>query len=194
MPLKRSVIDKLISRGVNFIHDNQLPWGEIANYNFVDSAQTTRTYRCSVFPTALVLHSLSRLNHSERVETIKRKGVDFILRNRENGYWRYFGSGSEYPADLDTTACCLSVLSELGLMREDSVAEALLSNRDEATKLFYTWVGNSPIMENDFDSAVNANILWLYALLGKSDLIKEVVDWVVRESGDLHTQNSQRWY
>ncbi len=191
---RSSTIVELVKGGVNFLYENQLPWGEIANYSFLDNPQSKRTFRSTVFPTALVLHSLRHLNDSEKLETVKSRAIEFVLRNKENGYWKYFGIGSEYPADMDTTACCLSALWEFGIIRDASVTERLLCQRDESRKLFHTWVSNSPTFENDCDSAVNANVLWLYALLNRSDLIKEVVDWVVQESRDLHTQNSQRWY
>jgi hypothetical protein len=148
-----------------------------------------------VFATTFILHALSFVENTSQIRQVKEKAIKFLLSEREDSnLWRYFGKNSTLSPDLDDTACVLAALAKNDTTVQPEICDQLLKYRDPSTGLFRTWVENSPNTENDIDSIVNANILFLYGILGKSWMIPEVVSYLIKEADVLHIQNSQVWY
>ncbi|HAL56065.1 MAG TPA: hypothetical protein DCP63_06230 [Bacteroidetes bacterium] len=184
-----------IQQGVDFLFEGQLDWGEFPVYGFTKSPKEGKVYEMTVFPTTFALHALSFVRQSEKVSLMRRKGTEFLLDHLEEpGICRYYGRHSILAPDLDDTACVLAALIENGRSVADSLFDHLDGFRDRETKLFRTWMGPAPVCENDIDSVVNANVLFLYGLSGKCEKIDEVVHYLNADSNNLHTQNSQVWY
>jgi hypothetical protein len=191
--MNKIVINSSIQKAVDFLCDAQLGWGEFPAFGV--NGKGKPFYIKSVFATTFILHALSFINDNPKVQQVKERAIKFLLSEREDSHlWRYFGKASAISPDLDDTACALAALAKNNNTIEPEICDQLLKYRDPATGLFKTWVEKPPNSENDTDSIVNANILFLYGLLGKSQMIPEVVSYLIKEADVLHIQNSQVWY
>ncbi|MFW9874389.1 MAG: prenyltransferase/squalene oxidase repeat-containing protein [Candidatus Thorarchaeota archaeon] len=188
------MIYSILEKALNFLYEQQLPWGEFPTYSYL--AEEKGAYGLSPFATTFVLHALSFAKQNDKINHMCSRGIKFILDHYEKpGVWRYYGKYIDLIPDMDDTACALSTLIEYSQKIHPGISSYLLKYRDPQTLLFNTWMGHSPVrLENDIDSVVNANILFLYGLLKKDDLIPEVVEFLIKESECLVCQNSQVWY
>lgn len=197
--MKSQIPDKkflrsLINNGVKFIYEKQLEWGEIVNYSVSHTSKNELIYRSTVFPTVFILLTLNQIQGSNELTEINKRGLEFILMNKEHNYWRYFGKGTELPPDFDTTSCCYRLLHKNKIEFDYNIIELFLSHRNIGSKLFHTWIENPPSDYNDIDSIVNSNVHLLFTELGKSPLIPEISNFLISESLNLQTQLSQLWY
>lgn len=191
--MDRLIIDSSIQKAVGFLCDAQLGWGEFPVFGI--TAEGESSYTKCVFATTFVLHALSFVENTPQIQQVKEKATRFLLYEREDStLWRYYGKNSALSPDLDDTACALAALAKNNTPIRPELCDQFLNYRDPSTGLFRTWVDIPPISENDIDSIVNANILFLYGILGKSWKIPEVVSYLVKEADILHTQSSQVWY
>lgn len=191
----RKMISKKIHKAVSFLHHEQLDWGEIPVFKLLKSPEASRVYSPSICATAYTLYAISFLQETRPCKEIKSKALRFLLRFREEqGLWRRSGRHSEYGPDLDSTSCALIALAKNRVGPKTCLDDSLLQYRDPKTLLFRTWDCPSPMAENEIDSVVNANMLCVYGLWGKSSNLGPVVQFLIRESKNIHLQNSQVLY
>lgn len=128
----------------------------------------------SPFASAFILAAVSgRL--ASRAAAVAPPHVGRLLATREgSGLWRFAQEWSwPVPPDADDSACALAALRLWNVQGVDLQAtlDRLLTNRDAAGRL-RTWffAADEPgrrELEHEVDAAVNANILYAAALLGR---------------------------
>ncbi len=179
-----------VRRGLRFLHDNQLPYGEFRTYASPSLDMRVTSFDSAVFVTTFVLYSIARIDCPRR-KTMTDKAISFLTEEiRGPGLFQYYTSKNTNSIgfDLDDTACASVALQQSHpLVAGGSNVEYFLENRNEAD-LFYTWVGDAAL-ENDVDSVVNANVV-LY--LGDRDETRSACGYLIetiessRESDSYH--------
>ncbi|MBV8883271.1 MAG: hypothetical protein JO235_04630 [Chroococcidiopsidaceae cyanobacterium CP_BM_RX_35] len=181
--VSKNKIDVAISKALNFLAQNQLPYGEFKTYFFTDKGMADNcVFDSSPFATALILYCLSFLEEP-KVKDITQKAVQFLVEEKEiPGLWRYWSSRNpkhkRLPPDSDAIACIAYVLKQyysplLYSFLFGSNKKILLNTKNEQG-LFYTWI-LPPGHKNDVDSVVNANVLFY---LGECEETKAVCDYL----------------
>jgi hypothetical protein len=149
-----------VRRGLRFLHDHQLPYGEFRTYASPSIDMRVTSFDSSVFVTTFVLYSIARID-CPRKTTMTKKGISFLIEEMSGpGLFQYYTSKNTNSIgfDLDDTACASVVLQQSHpLVAGGHNVEYFLENRNEAG-LFNTWVGDTD-PENDVDSVVNANVV-----------------------------------
>jgi hypothetical protein len=150
-----------VRRGLRFLHDYQLPYGEFRTYASPSIDMRVTAFDSSVFVTTFVLYSIARIDCPRRT-TMTKKAISFLTEEmRGPGLFQYYTSKNTNSLgfDLDDTACASVALQQSHpLVAGGRNVEYFLMSRNEAG-LFYTWVGDSA-PENDIDSVVNANVVF----------------------------------
>src|SRR5215210_6280733 len=181
-----------IRRGLRFLHDNQLPYGEFRTYASPSMNMKATFFDSSIFATTYVLYSIARID-SPRVTIMTNQAISFLTEEMYGpGLFQYFTSNNtrSIDFDLDDTACASVALqrSRPFLIGGHNI-RYFIENRNE-DGLFYTWVGGAA-SANDIDSVVNANVV-LY--LGDRDETKSVCRYLVDTIKSDHESNSYRHY
>jgi hypothetical protein len=157
-----AAVRSAIDRGVNFLRQRQLAWGEFASRRCTDPGlKSAGRPDSSPFTTTFVLHALDFLPHP-CIEAMRQRAVTFLREERqEPGLWRYWSSrqGTSIDPDLDDTCCASFALRSQSLATglPDSNHDCILNNR-HPSGLFKTWLRGGEA-DNDVDGAVNANVL-----------------------------------
>ncbi len=150
-----------VRRGLGFLHDHQLPYGEFRTYASPSIDMRVTSFDSSVFVTTFVLYSIARIDCPRRT-TMTKKAISFLTEEmRGPGLFQYYTSknANSIGFDLDDTACASVALQQSHpLVAGGRNVEYFLESRNEAG-LFYTWVGDTA-PENDIDSVVNANVVF----------------------------------
>ena len=129
-----------VERALTFLGQSQLPSGE---FPVLISTDPTMAQGCvpdpSVFPTALIAHSLS---FAGAAVALRERALTFLLGQMDgHGLWRHWTTEHphcrELPPDLDDTCCASAALFRGGHVVDNR--ELLLANRD-SRGLFLTWV------------------------------------------------------
>ena len=181
-----------VRRGLRFLRDNQLPYGEFRTYAS-PSIDLRRTYfDSSIFATAFVLYSIARIDHPY-VTVMTNKAISFLKEEMCCfGLFQYFTSKNarSIDFDLDCTACASVVLQQNHLLTTRGYnIRHFMENRNEAG-LFYTWVGDAALA-NNVDSVVNANVV-LY--LGDREETKCACRYLVDTIKSGHESDSYQYY
>jgi hypothetical protein len=210
-----------ITGGLAFLAGNQLDSGELPVVTCERrDMQGALTPDPSVFPTALVAHSLGFVPGAE---DLVGRAIDFLRGQRdEYGLWRHWTRDNPMfrplPPDLDDTCCVSAVLAQHKV--PDTVDPALvIANRDHRG-LFYTWVvprlrWTAPALRRvmlrqlrhllvirgffritsaepgDVDAVVNANCLFA---LGAFPGHRAVVDYLLDILRDGCETTCDKWY
>lgn len=141
--IKAEKINSAIEKGLNFMHQNQLPSGEFKSFR---STHPTMAEDCefdsSPFPTSLIAYSLS-FSESLKAKEMINRAIKFFLTEMEGGsVWRYWTSIHQYhkniPPDLDDITCVSSILKQDGIFFPDN-KKLILANRNRQG-LFFTWL------------------------------------------------------
>lgn len=158
-----------VLRGLRFLHESQLPYGEFRTYASPSPDMRRTFFDSSVFVTAFVLHGIARIEHPWATR-MREKAVSFLAGEmHDTGLFRYFSSKNPRSIgfDLDDTACASVALQQWGPgIAVCHNVEHFVGNRD-ADGLFYTWVGNAT-PENEVDSVVNANVVFYLGERGET--------------------------
>lgn len=187
----RQAITAAIDRGVTYLQSAQQDTGEFLIYASQDprEVQASHAAHCPMF-TAFILSSLAAVDHPQ-VSPIRERALRYVLSEMEpGGLWRFYGAGDMWHRqcgpDLDDTAAVGAVLAQHHIPIPDNL-EVLLRYRDPHGA-FYTWFdplslsarirgyvnelkvprGMPVDQPNDVDCAVNANVLWYFALRGQT--------------------------
>ena len=185
-------LDACISRGIDFLYNNQLPHGEFPSYRiYTREGAGNWDLDNAIFPTALIAHSL-RFLKGQKVHEMRNKAKNFLLEEMEPpGLWRYWSaqSGVTIMPDLDDTCCASAVLlGDRTQIYMDNVS-TILNNRDE-NGLFYTFLKPEKHEENDIDSVVNANVLFY---IKEFEGVEKVVDYLNTVISENREEGSY-WY
>ncbi len=132
-----------IKKGLDFLHQNQLPSGEFKSYRSTHPSMAEDCeFDSSPFPTSLIAYSLSFSNSPIAKEMIDRATIFFLVEMERGSIWRYWTSIHQYhkniPPDLDDIACISAVLKQNGVQFTDN-RNLILANRNRQ-RLFYTWL------------------------------------------------------
>jgi hypothetical protein len=187
-----------VRRGLRFLHDHQLPYGEFRTYASPSEYLRVTSFDSSVFVTTFVLYSIARIDCPRRT-TMTKKAISFLTGEmRGPGLFQYYTSKNTNTIgfDLDDTACASVALQQSHpLVASGRNIEYFLENRNEAG-LFYTWVGDTA-PENDIDSVVNANVVFY---LGDRDETRSACRYLIdtiesgRESDSYYYLNDMTLY
>ena len=166
-----------VQRGLQFLHDNQLPYGEFRTYASPSTDMRATLFDSSVFVTTFVLYSIAGI-HCPCKTTMTNKGISFLTGElRGRGLFQYYSSKNirSIGFDLDDTACASVALQRSHpLVIGGNNVEYFLENRNEGG-LFFTWVDDAPVA-NDLDSVVNANVVFY---LGDRDETKDACRYLI---------------
>ncbi len=185
--VKSKLIEKRIEKGLEYLHENQLPNGQFPSYISYSQDMSNGINMSMLFDTAFVAHTLNiaGYHNGDTVQAMKTKTVNFLMENKEShGVWKVRGkSEPAYPPDTDTTAIVFSTLIESGVNISDETLDYMLGFRT-SEGVFYTWINSeewlqyfkdldpsSPFYEfyirvknNDIEPTVNADVLYAYSL------------------------------
>lgn len=132
-----------IERGIDYLHDHQLPNGEFSCYYAPDDKMKMWCVPDSVvFFTALIAASMLQLRDNPKVNNLLTSAANFLkYQMMRGGVWNHFTKWNplfEYcPADIDNTVFVSHILKSLKIeFTENGVT--LLANRN-SKGLFYTW-------------------------------------------------------
>ncbi len=181
-----------VRRGLRFLHDHQLPYGEFRTYASPSVDMLVTSFDSSVFVTTFVLYSIACIDRPS-VTTMTNKAISFLAEEmRGPGLFQYYTSKNTNSIgfDLDDTACASVALQRSHpLVVGGHNVEHFIANRNEAG-LFYTWVGGAAV-ENDVDSVVNANVM-LY--LGDRDETRSACRYLIDTIESSRESDSYRHY
>lgn len=169
-------IERVIKKAIDFLYQNQLPWGEFKTLACWNRWMIGSYFDSSPFITSFVLYSLKDLE-DEKVKIMIKKAIDFLLSEQEkDGIWRFWTKRNKkrIPPDLDDIST-ISFVLKLNKISFDDNYQLILNNRNQ-DNLFLTFI----IKEGEkyhfkrlidkfkdyVDAVVNANVL-LY--LGQDD-------------------------
>jgi len=189
-----ALANEALARGVAFLRRVQLPSGELP---VLASGKPDP----SVFPTAVMAHSLS---FAPAASDVHQRALDFLAAEMQpGGVWKHWPRIHPQHAfllpDLDDTACASAVLTRAGRIIPDNRA-LLLKNRNQRG-LFRTWLlryrhplamfaffTRTSAKPFDADAVVNANVLFY---LGEIAEVVEHLLAVLREDRERHCD---KWY
>lgn len=188
LAIKSKVLEKRIERGLEYLHENQLPDGRFPSYVSYSSDMSDRTNVSVLFDTAFIVHTLNLaedMHNEEIVQDMKIKAVAFLLDNKElHGVWKYKGKAvPAYPPDCDDTSIAFSALVESGVNISDETLDYML-NFTTPEGMFYTWINSdewlqyldpsSPyyamLKKNNIEPNVNADVLYAYSLRNRQQM------------------------
>lgn len=190
-----ALANEAVARGVGFLRRVQLPSGELP-------VLAAGKLDPSVFPTAVMAHSLSFAPASTDV---RQRALDFLAAEMQpGGVWKHWPRSHPQHAfllpDLDDTACASAVLTRAGRVIADNRA-LLLNNRDRRG-LFRTWLlryrhplamyaffTRTSAKPFDADAVVNSNTL--FYLGDVSDAVVDHLLSILRENRERHCD---KWY
>jgi hypothetical protein len=175
-----------IQRALTFLEAHQLPTGEFVTHACRCSDMSDRAvYEPTVFTTAIVGRALARVD-AETVGRMTHRALGFLVKEMPRpGIWGWATKRgrTEWPFDVDDTACVAALLQRNGVAFPDS-RTAVLANRDERG-LFFTWLRdpalNTPSAlvairgQGNIDAAVNAHAV---AYLGAVDRLDAIVRYL----------------
>ncbi len=181
-----------VQRGLRFLHDNQLPYGEFRTYASPSIDMRRTFFDSSIFATTFVLYSIARIDRP-CVTTMTNKAIPFLAGEmRGPGLFQYFTSKNvrSIDVDLDDTACASVALqgSHPFIIRGHNVRH-FIKNRNEAG-LFYTWV-DRPTPANNVDSVVNANVVFY---LGDRDETESACRYLIDTIKSGYESDSYHYY
>jgi len=215
-----SSVQAALLRAIDFLRHVQLPSGEFRVFTSLLPGMTDQwILDPSVFPTALMVHSLA---FAAGTEAMRERALDFLEAQRDpGGLWRHWTRDHSHfktlPADVDDTCCVSSVLAQAGRTGADQ--RLVLANRD-AKGRFLTWFIPRPwwrgvrharvtwphllhpailflffrqtsAAPRDIDAGVNANAL---QYLGAFDGHEAVVDYLLAILRDGGEADADKWY
>ena len=170
-------LSSAIRRGVGFLADRQLSYGEIRTVRAEDRAlEQNPVFDSSPYATTYVLYSLGFVR-DPAVAAIERRAREFLADEMEPpGVWRYYSSRNPkiLPPDLDDTACAALVLRpHLDQIRQGLHFRIFLANRDREGR-FRTFLADGG---NSVDAVVNANVV---CYLGEREETRAACDFLRR--------------
>ncbi len=192
--VKSKLIEKRIEKGLEYLHEKQLPNGEFQIYNsylpdMSDEGNLTKNLLginlnlTTVFDTGFILHTLNMVDNKKSegiVQEMRTKSASFLLDNRElHGVWRFWGKNQPIvPPDTDDTAVIFASLVESRINISDESLDYMLGYRN-SEGVFYTWInseewlspsnpGYAYFKKNNIDANVNADVLYAYSLKNRT--------------------------
>lgn len=163
---------KSILKAINFLNNNQLPYGEFKTFYSYDLNMSGNCYyESSPFITSFVVYSIGLIDNKKCQIMIDKSLKFFIEEMEDNGIWRFWTSRSKknIPPDLDDISCISFILRKYGIISLSNY-EIFKDNRNKYG-LYNTWVGG----KEEIDCIVNANVL-LY--LGQREETKNVCNYL----------------
>jgi len=116
MPINNGVnsIGNSISRAIDFLYQNQLPWGEFKALACWNRFLLGSYFDSSPFVTSFALYSLKDIK-DQKVKIMTKKAISFLLSGQEKGgLWRFWTSRNKkrVPPDLDDTSTICSFINQ----------------------------------------------------------------------------------
>jgi hypothetical protein len=181
-----------VRRGLRFLHDNQLPYGEFRTYASPSIDMKRTFFDSAIFATTFVLYSIARIPYP-CVTVMTNKAVSFLTEElRGFGLFQYYSSKNarSIDFDLDDTACAsVALLRSHPFVVRGYNVRYFIKNRNQ-DGLFYTWVGGAALA-NDVDSVVNANVVFY---LGECEETKSGCQYLIDTIMNGHESDSYHYY
>lgn len=167
-------INQVIHRAVEYLNSQQQSNGKFVSYqsqsaNDFSHAQATN----SLFATALIGCALEEVPSASQI--LSRAAEYLWSQKSADCSWNYLDRQQEsnYPDDLDDTACALAAVLVSGVKLDGRQNARLLGTlmacEQQPGGPYRTWVTSSTAKAwRDIDMAVNANLAFLYKKLGIS--------------------------
>ncbi|MFH1409677.1 MAG: prenyltransferase/squalene oxidase repeat-containing protein [Nanoarchaeota archaeon] len=155
---EEETINKAISDGITFLHENQMDSGEFATCAFIGDALDNCYYDGSPFITSFILYSIKDISHPH-IASINQKGIQFLLSEQlPGGLWSYWTKSNklEIIPDIDDTSAISHILAFHDIPFEDN-KELIKNNLDEQGR-YQTWITKETSL-HDTDCVINANVL-----------------------------------
>ena len=202
---KHKNINEAIKSGTNFLAKSQRKDGSLPSFISASKRFDNPEEKQSVFPTCLILSSLSGFDHSTDIKKIKDKAVKFLLNQKSEFWsWNYWKRNSReskdtpYPDDLDDTCCAMTGLIkyDLKIVSVKAVAKAvnlLAYCESKEGGPYYTWITPPDADKSwkDIDLAVNSNAAFFLSLQGVT--LKSLVA-LTEKAIDSEEYTSQYYY
>ncbi len=152
-----------IQSGIKALQHSQLPNGA---FPFMQRQGDGSWQACHpIFSTVTILLCVGKL----LPESVVQRAIDYVLacRQQSDGLWMY-DPGMEIPADSDTVACALAVLSNHAPHLVESTGSDLLFSILRPDGIFSTWYSDDKawLDPGRDDAVVNCNIIYALATIG----------------------------
>jgi hypothetical protein len=171
-------INEAIRSGINFLARNQRKDGSLSSFVSASKRFDNAKENQSIFPTCLILSSLSGLSYSKDLGKIQKRAMKFLMSQRSDfwswNYWKRISSESKstpYPDDLDDTCCAMSALISndpkiIPVKAIAKVVNILSFCESKEGGPYYTWITSADADKGwkDIDLAVNSNIAFFLSL------------------------------
>jgi len=156
-------IDSAMDRGLDFLQESQLGYGEFRTYACWDALMRECSVDSSQFVTTFVVYSLTGFDESE-ARVMSDKALVYISKQEEpGGVWRYYSfrnsNNHVLKPDVDDTSAASFLMKRSGIGFGDN--RGLIEANRNGRGVFYTWLGEEP-ERNNVDCAVNANVLFYF--------------------------------
>ena len=186
-------IESSINRAIDFLYQNQLPWGEFKTLACWNSFMLGSYFDSSPFVTSFILYSLKDIE-DERIKKMTEKAINFLLNEQEKGgIWRFWTKRNKkrVPPDLDDIST-ISFILRLNKISFDDNLQLILNNRNQ-DNLFLTFIiGEEGKPSSSPFAAARINKEENYHFASLIDKFKENIDCVVNANVLLYLgQNDQ---
>ena len=171
-------INNSINKGINFLYENQLDYGEFKTFACSDLLMQNCSFDSSPFITTFVLYSIKNIKN-EKVEVMTNKAIDFLLSEQESGgVWRYWSSRSTKHSYISPDFDDISVISAILVLYNQSFDEniKLFDEYRNENGIIYTWLKDKS--NNEIDCEVNSNTLFYFGLRNINDI--KICDFINR--------------
>ncbi len=192
--------------GVNFLHSNQLSYGEFKSFKSSDKSmvQSNQCLTSSPYITTFILQSISFIKEYKKIDEMVEKSLQFLLESIETpGVWRFYNRNNKIVSykdgffrkinigivpDLDDTACSSHCLKANKIIFPDN--KQLFYSNKTLQDIFHTWflkektlIGEQDYIPhtNNICCGVNANIvMYLGDCIETQGAIKYINDVVAK--------------
>jgi len=157
-------IERSIDKGLNFLYQNQLDYGEFKTYACDEKDMLNCELDSSPFVTTFVLYSIKDIN-TDKKKVASEKGLKFLLQEQNaNGAWNVYTSKNPKhrpPDDSDDTSVASAILTIYGLKYKENLH--LFEKYKNDSGIVNLWFSESKEF-TEYDCEVNSNVLFYFSL------------------------------
>ena len=184
-------IDAAIGKAIDFLSQNQLPYGEFRTYVSADKRMPAENsfFDSSPFVTTFIVYSLHFVD-DPRVKAMTAQAMQFLKDEmKPPGVWRFWTARNDkrITPDLDDTACASYILRKNGISVASNLP--LIYSYQASNGAFYTWFRRGRRV-NDIDCVVNADAVFY---LGENERTQATCQYLNAIIGQKKERESSRY-